>query len=508
MDREIIVAIETICNEKSIDIADVFSAIEAALASAEKRRYKEKFGEDMDVRVEFNKEDGSYNVFRCWLVMDDESPEFESPDYQTLLSRARMQEPDIQVGDYITEPIENLSLGRISAHIAKQVIVKKIREAERHHIIHNAQDKIGTMVMGVVKRSDHSGVWVDLGGNAVGFIPRDKMIMREVVRAGERLRAYLTTVTDDSNRDAHFLLSRTAPELLVELFRMEVPEINQGLIEIVSVARDPGMRAKLAVRSLDPKLDSIGACVGMRGSRVQAVSGELMGEHIDIIKWDENPVAFAIAAMSMTANPSISVDMDEEIKSMILVVEEDKLSLAIGSGGQNVKLASRLTGWDIKVMSEQQAEEKNESDQRELCALFNEKLDVDDELAVILIQEGYADISEIAEADKADLLEIEELDEEMVNELQKRAKDVMLEMVLAGEVPDPELMDMRGMSVDLAYKLAKHKVCSVEDLAKQSNKELIDLVGIDVEYANRLIMRARREAGWFDEEKSDEASNG
>lgn len=502
MDREMVVAIETVCNEKNVNSDDVFEAIELALASVERRKYKEKHNEELDVRVEFDREKSTYHSFRRWLVMEDDDPEFESPDYHVLLTNAKLKNPDIQTGEYIEEPMDSASLGRISAHIAKQVLVKKIREAERKSIIDEYSPKIGTLVMGSVKREDYTGVFVDIDNKAVGFIPREKMIMREAVRPGDRIRVHVVGVLEDS-REAHFLLSRTSPELLKALFRLEVPEINQGVIEIISVARDPGLRAKIAVRSNDPKLDPLGACVGMRGSRVQAVSNELAGERIDIIKWDEDPAKFVVNAMSLT--PITSINIDEETKSIVIVVPEEKLSLAIGRGGQNIKLASRLTGWDLKVMSEQQAEETHESEQQQLHALFKEKLDVDDELAMILAQEGFADISEIAEVDESEMLEIEEIDKEMVVELRKRAKDAMIKMTLAGEVPSEGLLALKGMDVNLGYRLAKAGVVEVKDLAEYAVDELVEKVEMDKERAAALIMAARKAHFAESEEQAEQS---
>ena len=485
-----VAAIETVCNEKNVDTNDVFEAIELALASVERRKHKDAHNEDLDVRVQFDRETSTYHSFRRWLVMDDDDPEFESPDIQMLLTQAKLKNPDVNAGDYIEEPMESSSLGRISAHIAKQVIVKKIREAERNCIIDEYSSKIGTLVMGTVKREEYSGTYVDIDNKAVGFIPRERMIMREAVRTGDRIRVYVLDVMQDS-REAHFLLSRTAPELLKELFRMEVPEVNQNLIEIISVARDPGLRAKIAVKSNDPKLDPLGACVGMRGSRVQAVSNELAGERIDIIKWDEDLAKFVVNAMSLT--PISSIDIDEEAKSVVIVVPEEKLSLAIGRGGQNIKLASRLTGWDLKVMSEQQAEENHESEQKRLHTLFKEKLHVDDELAMILAQEGFANVGEIAEAEESDLLEIDEIDKDMVGELRQRAKDAVIKMTLAGEVPSEDLLALKGVDTILAYSLAKAGIAEVKDLAGQSVDELVEAVPMENDRAAALIMIARRE---------------
>ncbi len=502
MNKEILLVVDAVSNEKGVEKEVIFEAIEIALAAATRKKH----GSEMDVRVAIDRESGNYDSFRRWLVMDDEDPEFESPEKQKLYSYAIQDHPDIQIGEYIEEPIESVAFGRISAHTAKQVIVQKVREAERLQVIDAFKDKVGQLIMGIVKRNDHSGVYIDLGSNSEGFISREQMIPREVMRPGDRVRAFLREVCEEI-RGPQLLLTRTAPEFLIELFKLEVPEVGQGLIEVLSAARDPGVRAKIAVKSNDPRLDPVGACVGMRGSRVQSVSNELAGERIDIILWDENPAQFVLNAMSPAAVTSIVVDEDK--KSMDIAVEEEELSQAIGRGGQNVKLACQLTGWELNVMTEGQAEEKSEAETRKLMEIFMSQLDVDEEVAVILAQEGFSSIEEIAYVSPKELLEIEEFDEEVVEELRKRARDVLLTTALATETkfansePSADLLNMEGMDKDLAFELACRGISTVEDLSEQAVDDLLDIEGLDAERAGALIMLAR--APWFEDE--DTAAN-
>jgi N utilization substance protein A len=501
MNKEILLVADAVSNEKGVDKEVIFEAIEAALASATRKKH----GGDIEVRVEIDRKTGDYKTFRRWLVMDDEDPEFESPEHQILLSYARLKRPNVQVGDYIEELIESVEFGRIAAQTAKQVIVQKVREAERARIAEAYQDRVGQLVMGEVKRAERSGIYLDLGGNAEGFIPREEMIPRESVRPGDRLRAYLKEIRTET-RGPQLILSRTANAFLVELFKLEVPEVGQGLIEIVSAARDPGQRAKIAVKSNDLRLDPVGACVGMRGSRVQSVSNELAGERIDIVMWDENSAQYVINAMSPAE--VLSIVVDEEAQSMNIAVAEDKLSQAIGRGGQNVRLASQLSGWELNVMTEGEAEEKGEKETRETQHLFMDQLDVDEEVAVILVQEGFSSVDEIAYVPPKDLLEIEEFDEGIVEELRGRARDALLtqaiasEEQLSGAEPAEDLLNMEGMDKELAYKLAAKGVGTMEDLAEQSVDDLMDIEEMDKERAGALIMTAR--APWFEQEAQGE----
>lgn len=499
MNKEILMVADTVSNEKGVEKDIIFQAIEAALATATRKRY----AKDVEVRVSIDRDTGDYETFRRWLVVDDEDPEFESTDKQVLYSYAIQDHPDIQVGDYVEEGIESVSFGRIAAHTAKQVIVQKVREAERAQIVEAYTDRVGELVMGVVKRAEHSGVYIDLGGNAEGFITREDLIPRESIRPGDRIRAYLKDVRSET-RGPQLFLTRTAPKFLIELFKLEVPEVGQGVIEVLGAARDPGLRAKIAVRSLDPRLDPVGACVGMRGSRVQSVSNELAGERIDIILWDENPAQFVINAMSPAV--TLSIVVDEESNSMDIAVEEEKLSQAIGRGGQNVKLASELTGWELNVMTESQAEEKNEGEMKELQKLFMDQLDVDEEVAAILVQEGFSTVDEIAYVPPKELLEVEEFDEQVVEELRGRARDALLTQAISSSndenaEPAEDLLAMDNMTRDLAYELAARGVITMEDLAELAVDDISDIEGMTEEKAGELIMQAR--APWFAEEETN-----
>ncbi|HHI75809.1 MAG TPA: transcription termination/antitermination protein NusA [Gammaproteobacteria bacterium] len=498
MNKEILLVVDAVSNEKGVDKEIIFEAIEAALASATRKKH----GGDIEVRVKIDRETGDYETFRRWLVVDDsETPVLENPMAEITLSAARESDPEIQPGDYVEEQIESIEFGRIAAQTAKQVIVQKVREAERAKVIDAYQDKVGTLISGIVKRADKGTIVLDLGENAEALIPRSEVIPREVVRVGDRLRAYLYDVRTEM-RGPQLLASRTAPELLIELFKLEVPEINEGAIEIMGAARDPGLRAKIAVRALDPRVDPVGACVGMRGSRVQAVSNELGGERVDIIVWDENPAQFVINAMSPADVVSIVVDEDKH--SMDIAVKDENLSQAIGRGGQNVRLASQLTGWELNVMSEEQAQEKAEAEAQEFIQRFMEELDVDEEVAAILVQEGFTSIEEIAYVDESEMLAIEEFDEEIVEELRNRANDALLtkaiaqEEVLSDTPPAEDLLNMEGMDETLAHQLAARGIVTMEDLAECSVDELMEIEGMDEKRAGELIMAAR--APWFAEE--------
>ncbi len=494
MSKEILLVVEAVSNEKGVDKGIIFGAIEAALATATKKRYED----EVDVRVFINRETGDHETFRRWLVMEDDDEAFESPDYQILLTEALTKNPKIQAGEYIEEALESVEFGRISAQTAKQVIVQKVREAERMQIVDAYKGRIGELVMGIVKRNDRGSIILDLGGNVEALISREDMIPRESLRTGDRVRGYLRDVRSEP-RGPQLFISRTAPELLIELFKLEVPEAGEGLIEIRAAARDPGVRAKIAVKSNDQRIDPVGACVGMRGSRVQAVSNELGGERVDIILYDDNVAQFVINAMSPAE--VVSIVVDEESHTMDVAVSEENLSQAIGRGGQNVRLASQLTGWELNVMTETDAEKKSEQESVAVLNLFKEQLDVDEEVASILVQEGFSSIEEVAYVPVQEMLQIEEFDEDMVNELRNRARDVLLTKAIAGEEkhahkqPAKDLLEMEGMDESLAYALAAKGVITMEDLAEQSLDELGDVAGLDEERASRLIMTAR--APWF-----------
>ncbi len=498
MNKEILLVADAVSNEKGVDKDVIFQAIEAALASATKKRH----GGEIDARVQIDRQTGDYETFRRWLVVDDEDENFESPERQVLYTRAQQLQPGIEIGKYIEEPMPSEVFGRIAAQTAKQVIVQKVREAEREQVVEAYQDRKGELVTGIVKRVERGNVYLDLGGNAEALVAREDMIPRESVRPGDRLRGYLKDVRSEP-RGPQLFVSRVAPQFLIELFKIEVPEIGQGLIEILGAARDPGLRAKIAVKSNDPRIDPVGACVGMRGSRVQAVSNELAGERIDIILWDENPAQFVINAMSPAEVVSIVVDEDEH--SMDLAIAEEQLSQAIGRGGQNVRLASQLTGWELNVMTEQQAEQKSEAEAQSLQQLFMEQLDVDEEVAAILVQEGFSSIEEIAYVPAAELLEVEEFDEDMIEELRRRARDVLLtraivrEESLSANEPAEDLLNLDGMDPELAHTLAGRGVVTQEDLAELAVDELMDIEGMDEERAAALIMAAR--APWFADEQ-------
>jgi N utilization substance protein A len=495
MNKEILMVVDAVSNEKGVDKEIIFEALEAALASATRKRY----GEGIDVRVSINRKTGDYDTWRRWKVFADDSTELEFPERELRLEDALDISKDAQVGGYVEVPMESVAFGRIAAQTAKQVIVQKVREAERAQVVEEYKGRVGTLVSGIVKRVDRNGVYVDLGNNAEGFIPRDQMIPREPIRSQDRIKAYLKEVRSEP-RGPQLFLSRTAPEFLIELFKLEVPEVGQGLIQILGAARDPGVRAKIAVKSNDSRIDPVGACVGMRGSRVQAVSNEIAGERVDIIPYDENPAQFVINAMAPAE--VVSIVVDEDSHSMDIAVTEEKLSQAIGRGGQNIRLASELTGWELNVMTEQAAEEKSEGEQRALIQMFMEQLDVDEDVAQILVQEGFSTIEEIAYVPASELNSIEEFDEEIVKELRNRARDVLLTQAIAteekldGAGPSDDLLQLEGMDESLALRLASRGIVTREDLAEQAVDDLLDIEGIDAERAGALIMAARKH--WFE----------
>ncbi|MGM0516177.1 MAG: transcription termination factor NusA [Pseudomonadota bacterium] len=496
MNKEILFVVDSVSNEKGVERDVIFEAIEAALAQAARKRH----GGDIETRVEIDREDGSYRTFRRWEVVEGENS--EHPEREIILEAAQMDDPEVQVGDFIEEEIESAEFGRIAAQAAKQVIVQKVREAERRQVVDAYIDRKGTLIMGQVKRIDRGNVILDLGGNAEAIIPRDEMIGREAVRPGDRLRGYITDVRHEP-RGPQIFVSRTAPEFLIELFKLEVPEISQGLIEIVNAARDPGLRAKIAVLSNDPRIDPVGTCVGMRGSRVQSVTNELSGERIDIIVWDENPAQFVINAMSPAE--VVSIVVDEDTGSMDVAVSEENLSKAIGRGGQNVRLASQLTHWQINVMSEEQAVEKGEAETRRLTEQFMEALDVDQEVGEVLVEFGFTTIEEIAYVPTEELLEVEGFDEGIVEELRNRARDALLTMAISGGDEAEEetessgealaLEELDGMTAELAANLRENNIKDSEDVAELSIDELMEYEGVDEELAGKLIMAAR--APWF-----------
>ncbi|MBL8224517.1 MAG: transcription termination/antitermination protein NusA [Chromatiales bacterium] len=497
MNKEILNVAEAVSNEKGVDREIIFEALEAALASATRKRY----GEGVDVRVSIDRTTGDYDTFRRWKVFADDSKELENPDCELRMIDAVDVDPAAEPGGFVEQPIPSVEFGRIAAQTAKQVIVQKVREAERKKVVEEFQGRVGEMLSGVVKRVDRNGIFVDLGGNAEGFIPREHMIPREPVRPQDRIKALLREVRSEP-RGPQLFMTRTSPPFLIELFKIEVPEVGQGLIQILAAARDPGLRAKIAVKSNDRRIDPVGACVGMRGSRVQAVSNELAGERVDIILWDDNPAQFVINAMSPAEVTSIVVD--EESHSMDIAVQEDKLSQAIGRGGQNIRLASELTGWELNVMTEAAAEEKTEREARELVELFMQQLDVDEDVATILVQEGFSSIEEIAYVPAGELLAIEEFGQEIVDELRNRARDVLITQAIrseegTGEGPAEDLLAVDGMDDALAVQLAARGVRTRDDLAELAIDDLDGVEGLDPERAGKLIMAAR--AHWFEEQQ-------
>ena len=498
MSKEILEVVDAVSNEKGVDKDIIFGAIEAALASATRRKH----GEDIEVRVAIDRETGEYDTFRRWLVFEDESTELEVPDRELRMIDAVDVDENAEPGGYVEVPMESVQFGRIGAQTAKQVIVQKVREAEREQVVEEYQGREGELLSGLVKRVDRNGVYIDLGGNAEGFVSRDQMVPREPVRPQDRIKALLTEVRSEV-RGPQLFMTRTSPQFLVELFKIEVPEVGQGLIDILGSARDPGLRAKIAVRSNDSRIDAVGACVGMRGSRVQAVSNELAGERVDIILWNENAAQFVINAMQPAE--VVSIVVDEDAHSMDVAVEEDKLSQAIGRGGQNIRLASELSGWELNVMTAADADEKSEAEMRELLELFSKQLDVDEEVALILVQEGFSTIEEVAYVPAAELIEIEEFEEGIVEELRSRARDVLLTQAIVQEEiideaePAEDLLSLEGMNKGMAFILASKGVITREDLAELATDDLLELHEMDQEEAGALIMKAR--AHWFEEEQ-------
>lgn len=507
MNKEILMVVDAVSNERDIDREIIFEAIETALATATRK----KSGKDIAVRVDIDREDGNYTTFRRWkgideTVIDEESGEHavvEHPLREVSLEAARLMEPDLELedGDYIEEEIDSVEFGRIAAQTAKQVIVQKVREAERAKVVEAYSDRVGELISGVVKRLSRGSVILDLGGNAEAEIPKNELIARESIRIGDRPRGLLFEILEE-HRGPQLQVTRSRPEFLIELFRLEVPEIGEGLIDLLGAARDPGSRAKIAVRAMDPRIDPVGACVGMRGSRVQAVSNELAGERVDIILWNENPAQYVINAMAPAE--VVSIVVDEEAHSMDVAVHEDNLSQAIGRGGQNVRLASQLTGWELNVMDEAQAAEKAEDEASKFVRRFMDKLEVDEEVANILVQEGFTTLDEVAYVSIEEMNAIEEFDEEIVNELRERAGDALLTQAIASEeaqdFPSGDLRNMVEIDAELATRLEGIGVTSIEELAEQSTEELLEVEGLDEKRAGELIMIAR--APWFAEAES------
>ncbi|MFB4391454.1 MULTISPECIES: transcription termination factor NusA [unclassified Pseudomonas] len=493
MSKEVLLVVESVSNEKGVPPGVIFEALEVALATATKKRFED----EVDLRVEINRHTGSYETFRRWTVVDEN--DLDDPAIETWLDKIKDTHPEAKIGDVIEEKIESIEFGRIAAQTAKQVIVQKVREAERAQVVDAYRERVGEIISGTVKKVTRDNVIVDLGNNAEALLAREDIIPRETFRVGVRLRALLKEIRTE-NRGPQLILSRTAPQMLIELFRIEVPEIAEGLIEVMAASRDPGSRAKIAVRSKDKRIDPQGACIGMRGSRVQAVSGELGGERVDIVLWDENPAQFVINAMSPAEVAAIIVD--EDAHAMDIAVAEDNLAQAIGRGGQNVRLASQLTGWTLNVMTEKDIQAKQQAETGDILRNFIDELEVDEELAQVLVDEGFTSLEEIAYVPLEEMLNIDGFDEEIVNELRARAKDRLLTKAIATEEkladahPAEDLLSLEGMDKDLAAELAVRGVVNREDLAEQSIDDLLDIDGIDEERAGKLIMAAR--AHWFE----------
>jgi N utilization substance protein A len=487
MSREVLLLVDALAHEKNVPKDIIFTALESALASATKKKYHD----DADIRVHIDRETGDYSTFRRWQYVEYDL--LENSAYQ--IDEESEHAEGLNIGDYYEEPLENIPFGRIGAQTAKQVILQKVREAEREQILADFLARDEKLVTGAIKRMEKGNAIIEIG-RIEAVLPRENMIPKENLRVGDRVRAYLSNVSR-TGRGPQLVLSRVAPEFLIRLFELEVPEIEEGLLEIRGAARDPGLRSKIAVKTNDHRLDPVGTCVGMKGSRVQAVTGELAGERVDIVLWSMEPAQFVINAMSPAEVSSIVVD--EDAHSMDVVVEEDQLALAIGKNGQNVRLASELTGWTINIMTVDQAAQKNQEEFANVSQLFMEKLDVDEEVAEILVQEGFSTLEEIAYVPLAEMNEIEAFDEDTVEELRKRARAALLTQAIANEEKiqeaTDELLNMEGMDADTAHLLASKGVPSMDDLAELSIDELVELTNMDAERAKTLIMTAR--APWF-----------
>ena len=505
MSKEVLLVVEAVSNEKGVPEEIIFEAIELALATATRKRYGDD--DQANIRVAIDRSTGNYESFRKWMVWadglvdeDDDGIEF-SPTIHMTLEDAQAKDASLQVGDMWEEQIENVEFGRIAAQTAKQVIVQKVRDAERAKVVEAYRHQVGQVLNGTVKKVTRDQIIVDLGNNAEAQLPRENMIPKEMFRMNDRIRALLVDVNPEV-RGPQLIVSRAAPELLLELFKIEVPEVSEQVVEIRAAARDPGARAKIAVKTNDGRIDPEGACVGMRGSRVQAVSNELAGERIDIVLWDDNPAQLVINALAPAEIESIV--MDEDAHSMDVAVAAENLAVAIGRSGQNVRLASELTGWSINVMTEEDAGAKQEQETGSIIERFMERLDVDEDLAAVLVEEGFTTLEEIAYVPIEEMMAIEGFDEEIVNALRSRAKDVLLTQAIASEEelegaePAQDLLEMEGMDRHLAFMLASKGIITMEDLAEQSVDELLEIDEIDEERAGKLIMKAREP--WFAEQ--------
>ena len=493
MNKEILMVTEAVSNEKGVEREIIFEAIEQALEMATKKRFEE----GANIRVVIDRETGSYESFRWWeVVADDVLAELGT---QFTTEEAHEKDPDLNVGDLYEERVDNAKFGRIAAQAAKQVIVQRVREAEREIIVDRFKHRVGELLNGTVKKVTREHVIIDFGDNAEGLLPREQLVGREIFRINDRTRTILTAIREDT-RGPQLLVSRTSPDMLIQLFRIEVPEIAEGIIEIKGAARDPGQRAKIAVKSKDARIDPVGACVGMRGARVQAVSSDLDDERVDIVLWDDNPAQLVINAMAPAEVGSIVVD--EESHSMDVAVNEENLAQAIGKGGQNVRLASELTGWNINVMTLEDAEDKQMQEATDIVNTFMQELDIGEDIAIVLVEEGFTSLEEVAYVPLDEISAIEGFDQDLSQELRARAKDALLTLALVSEekltssVPADDLLNMKGMDRGLAHKLAARNIITMEDLAEQAVDDISDIDNLSNQRAAELIMTAR--APWFE----------
>lgn len=495
MNKEILAVVEAVSNEKSLPREKIFEALETALATATKKKYDQ----EIEVRVEIDRRTGNFDTFRRWAVVDTVT----MPTREITLEAAQIDEPDIQIGDYVEDTIDSVIFDRITTQTAKQVIVQKVREAERAMVVDQFREHEGEIVTGIVKKVNRESIILDLGSNAEALINREDMLPRENFRPGDRVRGVLYIVDNDA-RGAQLFISRSRPAMLIELFRIEVPEIGEEVIEIKIAARDPGSRAKIAVKTNDKRIDPVGACVGMRGARVQAVSSELGGERIDIVLWDDNPAQFVINAMAPADVASIVVDEDKH--TMDIAVEASNLAQAIGRNGQNVRLASQLTGWELNVMTLDELQAKHQAEAHAAIDIFTRYLDIDEDFATVLVEDGFSTLEELAYVPVNELLEIDGLDEEIVEVLRNRAKAAITTLALAKEEslgnnkPAEDLLNLENLDRDIAYRLAARGVCTLEDLAEQGIDEIADIEGLNNELAGELIMAARN-IRWFGDQE-------
>ena len=499
MNKEILAVVEAVSNEKSLPREKIFEALESALATATKKKYEQ----EIDVRVEIDRKSGDFDTFRRWVIVE----EVTQPTKEITLEAARFEDESLNVGDYVEDQIESVTFDRITTQTAKQVIVQKVREAERALVVDQFRDQEGEIITGVVKKVNRDNISLEiksegLPGNAEAVILREDMLPRENFRPGDRVRGVLYSVRPEA-RGAQLFVTRSKPEMLIELFRIEVPEIGEEVIEIKAAARDPGSRAKIAVKTNDKRIDPVGACVGMRGARVQAVSTELGGERIDIVLWDDNPAQFVINAMAPADVASIVVDEDKH--TMDIAVEAGNLAQAIGRNGQNVRLASQLSGWELNVMTVDDLQAKHQAEAHAAIDTFTKYLDIDEDFATVLVEEGFATLEELAYVPMKELLEIDGLDEQTVEALRERAKNALTTLALAQEEslgdnkPADDLLNLEGLDREMAFKLAARGVCTLEDLAEQGIDDLADIEGLTDEKAGELIMAARNIC-WFGDE--------